>query len=51
MKVKTSSRELQINTLTANYEYSRSYTENLPLPMKMQVSEKPKTFCQFFIAF
>ena len=39
------------NTLTANYEYSRSNRENLPLPIQMQLSEKPKIFCQFFIAF
>ena len=37
--------------MTANYEYSRSNRENLPLPIQMQLSEKPKTFCQFFIAF
>ena len=39
------------NTLTANYEYSCSNRENLQLPIQMQLSEKPKTFCQFFIAF
>ena len=38
------------NTLTANYEYSRSNTETLPLPVQMQLSEKLKTFTQFFIA-
>ena len=37
--------------MTANSEYSRSNRENLPLPVQMQLSEKPKTFCQFFIAF
>ena len=40
-----------INTLTANYHYSRSNKENLSLPFQMQLSEKPKTFCQCFIAF
>ena len=40
-----------VNTLTANYEYSRSNRENLPLPIQMQLSEKPKTFSEFFIAF
>ena len=25
--------------------------DNLPLPVQMQLSEKPKTFPQFFIAF
>ena len=36
--------------LTANYEYSRSNSENVPLPLQIQLSEKPKTFCQIFIA-
>ena len=40
-----------INKLTANYEYSRSNTDNLPLPVQMQLSEKLKTFYRFFIAF
>ena len=43
--------KLIFNTLTVNYEYSRRNRENLPLPIQMQLSEKPKTFCQFFIAF
>ena len=37
------------NTLTANYEYSRSNTDKLPLPVQMQVSKKPETFSTFFI--
>ena len=37
--------------LTANYEYSRSNTDNLPLPVQMQLSKKLKTFYRFFIAF
>ena len=37
--------------LTADYEYSRSIRENLPLPIQMQLSNKPKTFCCNFIAF
>ena len=40
--------EASFNTLTANYEYSRSNTDNLPLPVQMQLSEKLETF---FIAF
>ena len=36
--------------LTTNYEYSRSNRENLPLPIQRQLSEKLKTFSQFFIA-
>ena len=42
---------LLVNTLTANYEYSRSNTDNLPLPLQMQLSENLKTFASFFIAF
>ena len=40
-----------VNTLTANYEYTRSNTDNLPLPVQVQLSEKLKRFYQFFIAF
>ena len=40
-----------INTLTANYEYSRSNGENLPLPIQLQSSKKPKAFCWNFIQF
>ena len=36
--------------MTADYEYSRSNRENLPLPIEMQLSEKPKTRCCNFIA-
>ena len=43
--------EVTFNTLTANYEYSCSDRENLPLPIQLQLSEKLKTFSQFFIAF
>ena len=32
---------LLVNTLTANYEYSRSNRENLPLPIQMKVLKKP----------
>ena len=35
------------NTLTDNYENSRSNTENLPLPVQMHLSEKLKTFPAF----
>ena len=30
-----------INTLSANYEYSRSNRENLPLPIQIKLSKKP----------
>ena len=37
--------------LTANYEYPRSNREKLLLHIQMQLSEKPKTFLEFFVAF
>ena len=40
-----------LNTLTANYEYSRSNTDNLPLSVQMQLSEKLEIFSASFIAF
>ena len=40
-----------LNTLTANYECFRSNRENLPLPIQMQVSGKPKNIFSIFIAF
>ena len=40
-----------LNTLPVDDEYSRSNGENLLLPIQMQLSEKPKTFCCNFIAF
>ena len=42
---------LLVNTLTANYQYSRSITDNVPLQFQMQLSEKLKTFSAFFITF
>ena len=42
---------LAFNTLTANYEYSRNNTDDLPLPVQMQLSGKLKTFSGFFIVF
>ena len=42
---------LLVNTLTANYEYSRSNTDNLPLPLQRHLSEKLKIFSACFIAF
>ena len=44
---KNSSR---VNTLIAEYEYPWHNRKNLPLPIQMQLSKKPKTFCCFFIA-
>ena len=35
-------KKKKFNTLTANYEYSPSKRENLPLPIQMQISEKQK---------
>ena len=37
--------------MTVSDEYSCSNTENLPLPIEMQLSEKPKTFSVFYCLF
>ena len=37
--------------LTANYEYSPNNTDNLPLPVQMELYGKLKTFSSFFIEF
>ena len=37
--------------MTANYEYSRRNTDNVPIPIQMQLSGKLKTFFQFFVLF
>ena len=42
---------LLVNTLTANYEYSRSNRENLPLPIQIQLSKKPKSTFGIYIKF
>ena len=33
------------NTLTANYEYSRTNRKNWPLPIQIKLSKKPSIFC------
>ena len=38
-----------LNTLTADGEYSRHDRENLPLPIQVQLSKKPKTFGYFLL--
>ena len=40
-----------VNTLTANYVYSRSNRQKLPLPLQIQLPKKPKVLCEIFIAF
>lgn len=40
-----------INTLTADGEFCRHSRKNLPLPIEMQLSKNPKTFCENVIAF
>ena len=40
-----------VNTWTADYKYSIPQCENLQFPIQMQLSEKPKTFSQLFVAF
>ena len=37
--------------MTSDYEYSRSNTDKLRLPLQMQLPEKLETFSRFFIAF
>ena len=40
-----------VSTFTGNCEYSCSKRENLPLPIQMQLSQKPDNCCRIFIAF
>ena len=40
-----------VNTLTANDKYPVQDCDNLPLPTQMQLSEKRKTFSEFFPPF
>ena len=40
-----------VNTLTGNCEYSCSKRENLPLPIQMQLSQKPDNCYRIFVAF
>ena len=39
---------LLVNMLTANYEYSSSNRENVPLPIQLFLSEKQKSFWSIF---
>ena len=39
---------LLVNTLTANYEYSHSNRENIPLPILIKLSKKPQLFSGIF---
>ena len=43
--------EVFVNILTADYKYPVQDCENLPLPIQMQLSEKRKTFSEFFVPF
>ena len=40
-----------VNTLTADAEYPVQDCKNLQLPIQMQLSEKRKTFSEFFVPF
>ena len=40
-----------VNTLTSDGKYPVQGCENLQLPIQMQLSEKRKTFSEFFILF
>ena len=42
---------LFVNTLTDDDKYSLLYRENLTQPIQILLSQKKKTFSQFFIAF
>ena len=42
---------LFVNILTADDKYPVQDCQNLHLPIQMQLSEKPKTLCQFFVPF
>ena len=51
-KIQKQLKSIRLSTLTANYEYSRSNRENLPLPIQIKLSKKPSIFCCiFFFAF
>ena len=43
--------EVFVNTLTADDKYSVQDCENLQLLIQMQLSEKRKTFSEFFVPF
>ena len=40
-----------LNTLSVDGKYPGQYCENLQLPIQMQLSEKQKTFSDFFVPF
>ena len=40
-----------VNTLTPDGKYPVPGSENLQLPIQMQLSEKQKTFSEFFVPF
>ena len=42
---------LLVNTLLADEMYTVLNGDNLTIPIQMQLSQKHKTFCQFFTAF
>ena len=42
---------LSFNTLTSNGKYHVQCCQNLQLPIQRQLSDKPKTFSEFFILF
>ena len=42
---------LLVNTLAADEKYPVLNRDNLTIPIQMQLSEKQKTFSQFFAAF
>ena len=43
--------ELLVNTLAADEKYLVLHRDNLTIPIQMQLSQKQKTFSEFFAAF
>ena len=43
--------ELLVNTLAADEKYPVLNRDNLTIPIQMQLSQKQKTFSEFFSAF
>ena len=39
-----------VSPFNTGEKYSCDNTDNLPQVIQMKISEKPKTFCQFFFA-
>ena len=49
--IRSKNLELLLNTLTANYELSRSNRDNLPLPIQSKLPKRAKSCCCIFFNF